>query len=87
MQVARSAQKALGIELKNYGFSSTDANYPVSVGIPATCLCAGGQQVDNHTTAEYYVKEDIHLGPQLVFLTAVALAGFEQFKPLLPKRS
>ena len=87
LQVARSAQKALGIELKNYGFSSTDANYPVSVGIPATCLCAGGQQVDNHTTAEYYVKEDIHLGPQLVFLTAIALAGFEQFKPLLPKRS
>lgn len=28
----------------------------------------------------------IHLGPLLVFLTAVALAGTQNFKPLLPYR-
>lgn len=86
LQVARSAQKALGIELTKYTFSSTDANYPVSQGIPATCLSAGGQQVNNHTMNEYFVKEDIHLGPQLIFLTALALSGMDDFDPLLPIR-
>ncbi len=87
LQVAHSAQKTHGIELTKYTFSSTDANYPVRQGIPATCLSVGGQQVNNHTMNEYFVKEDIHLGPQLIFLTALALSGMENFDPLLPIRN
>ena len=86
LQTARSAQKLLGIELTNYGYSSTDANAPVSQGIPATCLSAGGAQINTHTVKEYIDKIDIHLGPQLIFLTAAALVGALGHKPTLPIR-
>ena len=84
LQASRSAQKALGIPLTNYGFSSTDANMPVSMGIPATCLSAGGAQYLTHTVKEYFDKIDIHLGPQLILLTALALVGTAEFPPVLP---
>ncbi len=86
LQASRAAQKLLGIELTNYGYSSTDANFPVSQGVPATCLSAGGVQVGSHTLKEYFDCIDIHLGPQLIFLTAAALVGAEGSTPILPKR-
>lgn len=88
LQAARAAQSVLGIELTNYGASSTDANMPVSLGIPATCLSAGGVQKRTHTVDEYYDDINPHLGPQLILLTVLALAGSVDagLKPLLPKR-
>ena len=86
LQTARSAQKLLGIELTNYGYSSTDANASVSQGVPATCLSAGGAQINTHTVKEYFDKIDIHLGPQLIFLTTAALVGALGHKPTLPIR-
>lgn len=85
LQVSRSALEALGQKLTNYGVSSTDANAPVSMGIPATCLSSGGIQYKCHTVNEYFDKVDIHLGPQLLILTAVGLVGCEDFKAILPK--
>lgn len=86
LQCARAAQKALGIETTNYGLSSTDANAPMSRGIPATCLCSGGKGVGAHTLKEYFVMENTHLGPQLVFLAAAALSGACGRKAILPVR-
>jgi len=86
LQCARAAQAALGIALTNYGLSSTDANAPMSRGIPSTCLCSGGKGVGAHTLNEYFDMIDTHLGPQLVFLTAAALTGIEGRAPLLPVR-
>ena len=86
LQTARSAQKVLGIELTKYMCSSTDANAPMSLGIPSTCLCSGGRGVNAHSVTEYFEKVDTELGPQLVFLTAAALAGACGEKPLLPVR-
>lgn len=86
LQTARSAQKLLGIELTNYGYSSTDANAPVSQGVPATCLSAGGAQINTHTVKEYFDKIDIHLGTQLIFLTAAALVGVLGHPAILPIR-
>ena len=83
LQAARSAQKALGIELTNYAMSSTDANAPMSHNIPATCLCSGGKGIGAHTLKEHFIMEKTELGPQLVLLTALALAGTETTKPLL----
>ncbi len=88
LQASRAAQKALGIELTDYMSSSTDANMPVSLGIPATSLSSGGRQMRTHTVDEYYECFDIEQGPQLVMLTAVALAGLageHETAPLLPK--
>lgn len=83
LQAARSAQKTLGIELTNYGMSSTDANAPMSHNIPSTCLCSGGKGIGAHTLKEHFIMEKTELGPQLVLLTALALAGTETTKPLL----
>lgn len=86
LQTARSAQKVLGIELTKYMCSSTDANAPMSLGIPSTCLCSGGRGVNAHSVTEYFEKADTQLGPQLVFLTAAALTGACGEKPVLPVR-
>ena len=93
LQASRAAQAELGVELTDYMSSSTDANAPVSLGIPATCLSSGGRQMRTHTVEEFYECFDIHLGPQLLMLTAVSLAGLaaqdggEATKPILPVRS
>ena len=86
LQTARSAQKVLGIELTKYMCSSTDANAPMSLGIPSTCLCSGGRGVNAHSVTEYFEKVDTQLGPQLVFLAAAALTGACGEKPVLPVR-
>lgn len=87
LQASRAAQKALGIPLERYTWSSTDANKPVSMGIPATCLSAGGIQKLCHTVNEYYDDVDPYKGPQLVLLTALELVGIKGETPLLPKRA
>ena len=84
LQSARSAQKVLGIELKTYVCSSTDANKPTSMGIPATCISSGGIGRGAHTPEEHFIFKDIHLGPQLAILTALTLVGAEGTKPVLP---
>ena len=86
LQTARSAQKVLGIELTKYMCSSTDANAPMSLGIPSTCLCSGGRGVNAHSVTEYFEKVNTQHGPQLVFLTAAALTGACGEKPVLPVR-
>ena len=86
LQASRAAQAELGIPLTNYGFSSTDANKPMSMGIPSTCLSAGGKQMRTHTIHEYFDAVDIHLGPQLIMLSALALVGTDATDPMLPVR-
>ena len=86
LQTARSAQKVLGIELTKYMCASPDANAPMSLGIPATCLCSGGRGMNAHSVTEYFEMVDTQLGPQLVFLTAAALVGACGEKPVLPVR-
>lgn len=88
LQVSRAAQKVLGIPLTKYVCSSTDANAPMSLGIPSTCLCSGGRGVNAHSLNEFFeMTPDVALGPQLVFLAAAALAGACGEAPLLPARA
>ena len=84
LQSARSAQKVLGIPMTKYNCASTDANKPISLGIPATCLSSGGIGRGAHTLEEHFIFKDIHLGPQLALLTALALVGTEDEAPILP---
>jgi acetylornithine deacetylase/succinyl-diaminopimelate desuccinylase-like protein len=56
--------------------SSTDANYPMSLGIPSVGLDAGGTGARSHTTAEWYDDgRDGWRGAQWVLLLALQLAG------------
>jgi tripeptide aminopeptidase len=58
--------------------SSTDANIPLSLGIPAISLGAGGRSGGAHTIEEWYDPAGRELGLQRVALTLLAVAGLEQ---------
>jgi tripeptide aminopeptidase len=61
--------------------SSTDANIPLSVGIPAISLGAGGRSGGAHTIDEWYEPTNRELGLQRVALTVLAIAGLEPQSP------
>jgi acetylornithine deacetylase/succinyl-diaminopimelate desuccinylase-like protein len=58
--------------------SSTDANIPLSLGIPAVALGGGGKGGGAHTLEEWYDPSGRELGLKRLFLTLVALAGLER---------
>lgn len=57
--------------------SSTDANIPLSLGIPAISLGAGGRSGGAHTLDEWYDPVGRELGLQRVALTVLGVAGLE----------
>lgn len=72
---AIAAGKALGFTPAT-GASSTDANLPMSLGIPAVTIDGGGRGGDAHALTEWY--EDTAngwRGPQWALLLVAALAG------------
>ena len=57
--------------------SSTDANIPLSMGIQAISLGAGGRSGGAHTLEEWYDPAGRELGLQRIALTVLAVAGLE----------
>jgi tripeptide aminopeptidase len=55
--------------------SSTDANIPLSLGIPAVSLGGGGVGGGAHTASEWYDPTGRALGLKRLYLLALALAG------------
>lgn len=56
--------------------SSTDANLPISMGIPALAINGGGRGSGAHGTEEFYQETaDSYKGPQFALLIVTALAG------------
>ncbi len=53
--------------------SSTDANIPLSLGIPAVSIGAGGQGGGAHTPQEWFLPEGRDLGLKRIFLTLCLL--------------
>ncbi|HEX4277056.1 MAG TPA: M20/M25/M40 family metallo-hydrolase [Bryobacteraceae bacterium] len=68
----RSVDAHLGIRSR-LDCASTDANIPLSIGIPAVCIGAGGQGGGAHTTAEWYRSGGRDLGLKRVLLTLALL--------------
>jgi tripeptide aminopeptidase len=58
--------------------SSTDANIPLSMGIPAVALGGGGRGGGSHTLDEWYDPSGRELGLKRLFLAVVSLAGVER---------
>lgn len=54
--------------------SSTDANVPLSLGIPAVAIGGGGVGGGSHTLDEWYEPADRLLGLKRILLTTLALA-------------
>lgn len=57
--------------------ASTDANVPISLGIPAIAIGAGGRGGGIHTSAEWYDNSDGAIGLSRALCLLVAAAGLE----------
>ncbi|MDE3196219.1 MAG: M20/M25/M40 family metallo-hydrolase [Acidobacteriota bacterium] len=68
----RAVDAHLGIRAR-LDCASTDANIPLSLGIPAISIGAGGQGGGAHTAAEWYRPDGRDLGLKRILLTAAML--------------
>lgn len=73
VQTAMAVNGALGLPA-HLGEGSTDANVPISLGIPAITVGGGGQSSGGHSLAESFDTSDAWKGTQRVLLLVAALA-------------
>lgn len=74
VRAARSATRVIG-EKPELIASSTDANVPISLGIPGIAIGAGGESGGMHTLEEWYSDEGGPEGLERLLLTVVGAAG------------
>jgi acetylornithine deacetylase/succinyl-diaminopimelate desuccinylase-like protein len=74
VQRAIAASQHLGIEPR-LGRSSTDANIPISLGVPAITIGGGGAASAVHSPGEWYINRDGPLGIKRALLVVLAQAG------------
>ncbi|HEU4989130.1 MAG TPA: M20/M25/M40 family metallo-hydrolase [Gemmatimonadaceae bacterium] len=75
VRTAVDAAAALGFKTRT-GASSTDANIPISMGIPGIRIGGGGDQAGAHSLGEWYQDTpDSYMGPQWAALIVARLAG------------
>jgi acetylornithine deacetylase/succinyl-diaminopimelate desuccinylase-like protein len=75
VQAAATAARALGLRTALID-SSTDANIPISMGIPALTIDGGGRGGGSHALDEWYEDTpDSYKGPQWAALLVAVLAG------------
>ncbi|SPE32216.1 Peptidase dimerisation domain protein [Candidatus Sulfopaludibacter sp. SbA3] len=72
LQHLRAVDAHLGIR-SHVDCSSTDANIPLSLEIPAVAIGAGGAGGGAHTTAEWFRPDGRDLGLKRIFLTLLLL--------------
>jgi acetylornithine deacetylase/succinyl-diaminopimelate desuccinylase-like protein len=72
LQYVRAVDAHLGVR-SHLDTSSTDANIPLSLGIPAIAIGAGGAGGGAHTTQEWYRPDARDLGLKRIFLTLLLL--------------
>lgn len=84
---AFEAARMLNIQPELRDESSTDANIPISMGIPAIAVGRGGRESGVHTTREWFEPVEAWLGPQRDLLLVLLLAGLEGCAdPVIEKR-
>lgn len=71
---AAAAVRAMGLE-PEFRASSTDANIPMSLGIPAVTMSRGGISRNAHAPNESWENKDAHIAVQALLLTTLAEAG------------
>ena len=71
----RAVDAHLGIRAQ-LDCASTDANIPLSLGLAAVSIGAGGQGGGAHTPAEWYSPEGRELGLKRILLTVALLLGY-----------
>ena len=74
LHYVRAVDAHLGVR-SHMDCSSTDANVPLSLGIPAVAIGAGGIGGGAHTNQEWFRPEGRDLGLKRIFLTLLLLCG------------
>jgi tripeptide aminopeptidase len=77
LETLRNVDRFLG-NRSRLEHSSTDANIPLSLGIPAVSLGGGGKGGGSHTLKEWYDSSGRELGLKRLYLATVALAGIQR---------
>jgi di/tripeptidase len=72
MEAIKAVDRHLGLRT-DLRLGSTDANIPLSLGIPAVSLGAGGDGGGAHTRAEWYSAANRELGLRRVLLLTLAM--------------
>lgn len=72
LDALRAVDRHLGLQM-GLRLGSTDANIPISLGVPALALGAGGEGGGAHTLAEWYEPKNRELGLRRVLLLALAM--------------
>lgn len=73
---AAKAAAQLGLTRMRYLATSTDANYPMSIGIPAITVNGGGSEEGSHSLDEWYDDgADGFLGPQFAAILIAVIVG------------
>ena len=72
LDALRAVDRHLGLQTE-LRLGSTDANIPLSLGVPALSLGAGGDGGGAHTLAEWYSAKDRETGLKRVLLLTLAM--------------
>lgn len=84
VQAAWQATKCIGEEPELCFPSSTDANLPISLKIPAITIGPGGKSGGAHSLGEWFDPSEAYKGPQRAYLIILGLVGIEGIsEPLL----
>lgn len=82
VQTAWLATQAIGQKPKLLD-GSTNANHPISIGVPAITIGGGGVDSRNHSLDECFDPTDAYWGPQKIFLAILGLVGIDGVTPPL----
>lgn len=74
VKLACEATKALGCEV-HLNQASTDSNFPISLGIPAITIGAGGRSANAHTFDEWYDPRGREAGLKRALLVILGTVG------------
>jgi acetylornithine deacetylase/succinyl-diaminopimelate desuccinylase-like protein len=72
LEAIKAVDRHLGLRT-DLRLGSTDANIPLSLGIPAVSLGAGGEGGGAHTRAEWYSAKNRELGLKRILLLQLAM--------------
>jgi acetylornithine deacetylase/succinyl-diaminopimelate desuccinylase-like protein len=72
LEALRAVDRHLGLHT-DLRLGSTDANIPLSLGVPALSMGAGGEGGGAHTKAEWYSAKDREVGLRRVLLLTLAM--------------
>jgi tripeptide aminopeptidase len=73
LQILRAVDRHLGIQT-DLRLGSTDANIPISLGLPSLSIGAGGDGGGAHTLAEWYIDKNREIGLRRLILLILAVA-------------